>query len=88
MQIIETDFRLTPSTNDASLFWDLELLVDIKGKNPRKEFKNVGYGLTLESAIKKIANYRVQKQHEVSTLKKYLDEYKQELRKLYESINQ
>lgn len=81
MIIEEKDFRLTPSNNTASDYWDLELLVSIKPKGTatvaRTDFKNVGYGLSMYSAIKRICNYRIQHKHkeESISLTKYLKEY-------------
>ena len=88
MIIEEQDFRLTPSSNVASDFWDLELLVNIKGTDPRQEFKNVGYGLPLISAIKRICNYRIQHRHkkEAITLAQYLKEYIKLFKELKTSI--
>lgn len=92
MTIEENDFRLTPSSNTASNFWDLELLVTIKAKTenaiPRQEFKNVGYGLTLYSAIKRICNYRIQHRHkqETITLVQYLKEYIKLLKELKQQL--
>jgi len=71
--IIEGSFyRLTP-VNDSSLRFDLELLYDIGGKNPRKEFKTEGYGYTLETALKKCCSYAINRKFgkdEVITLKR------------------
>lgn len=92
MTIEEQDFRLTPSSNTATDFWDLELLVTIKSKAenalPRQEFKNVGYGLTLYSAIKRICNYRIQHRHkqEAITLVQYLKEYIKLLEELRQQL--
>ena len=79
MIIEESDFRLENSS-DFSQFWDLELLYTVKPKSgePRQEFKNAGYGLTLESAIKRVINYRLSNKKEIYTLKEYLEEYKAE----------
>ncbi|MCH3981005.1 MAG: hypothetical protein LKE41_03635 [Prevotella sp.] len=69
MTIEESDFRLSPSSNTASDFWDLELLVTVKATKkeensvPKQKFKNVGYGLPLVSAVKRICNYRIQHKH-------------------------
>lgn len=88
MIIEEQDFRLTPSSNTASNFWDLELLVTIRVKGTkietRQEFKNVGYGLTLESAIRRICNYRIQHRHsgQAVTLAQYIKEYGEEVDKI------
>jgi len=60
MTIEEADFRLTPCSEASSQF-DLELLYVVnKGKNnERTEFRNAGYGLSLESAIRKITMSRI-----------------------------
>ena len=75
--IIEgANYKLT-SIDDNSPFWDLELLKTIKSKtNPRTELVNVGYGLTIESAIRRIIHYNICSKHETLTLKEYLDEFK------------
>lgn len=82
MIIEEKDFRLIPISDDSPIF-DLELLYTIrpKGKEPRQEFKNAAYGINLESAIKKIVQYKVASKHkdEAITLSTYLSEFKQEL---------
>lgn len=79
MIIEESDFRLENSS-DFSQFWDLELLYTVKPKSgePRQEFKNAGYGLTLGSAIKRVINYRLNNKKQIYTLKEYLSEYKKE----------
>lgn len=77
-------YKITP-VNNSSPFYDLELLYDIGGNNPRKEFKNEAYGITLESAIIRCANFAVRnkyKKDEVITLKQYLDEFKEEKKKI------
>lgn len=77
--IIEGSFyRLTP-ISDSSPRFDLELLYDIKGKNPRSEFKVEGYGYPLEIALEHCIHYAVNKKFEkdeVVTLSNYLDEFK------------
>lgn len=82
MVIEEKDFRLTP-ISDCSNFFDLELLYTIKpnGKEARQEFKTAAYGLPLDSAIKKIAQYRISINHEdeAITLKDYIKEFKEEI---------
>lgn len=87
MVIEEPDFRMTSSSRDLP-FWDLELLYIVKPKNgePRKEFKNAGYGLSFEGAIRKIINFRIACKFPKSalTLKQYLKEYKEELNKIDE----
>lgn len=88
MIIEEQDFKLTSIKNDGSPFWDLELLFTITPKKgeSRKEFKNAGYGLTLENAIKRIINFRIENRHPVLDLKQYLDEYKKESNKLKQDL--
>lgn len=78
MIIEESDFRLIPVKDSGDRF-DLELLKVVnKGKETeRQEFKNVAYGVTIESAIKYIANARVSAKNPKSIdLKTYLKEYK------------
>ena len=82
MEIVEKDFKLKP-IDESSPFFDLELLYVVKprGGEPRLEFKNAGYGLALSSAIRKIAQYRVNCKHkeEAIQIKTYFSEYKKEL---------
>lgn len=80
---IQGDFYRITSIDDSSPFWDLELLKSIKSKtNPRQEYVNAGYGLTLDSAIKRIIQFAISSKYDVLTLKDYLRAYK----KLSESI--
>lgn len=80
---IQGDFYRITSIDDSSPFWDLELLKTIKSKtNPRQEYVNAGYGLTLDSAIKRIIQFAISSKYDVLTLKDYLLAYK----KLSESI--
>lgn len=83
MIIEENDFRLTP-INEMSPRFDLELKFSIGGKNPREEFKIAAYGISLESAIKKIAHYRICCKHKDEAIKllSYLEEFKKELESL------
>ena len=53
-----------------------------KGKPERKEFQVEGYGMSLDSCMKKIINHRVAEKKEVYSLKEYFEEYKKELNKL------
>ena len=76
MTIQDIDFKIIP-INENSYFFDLELLKEVKGKvETREEFKNVGYGLTLENCIKKITMFRISKKQEIYTLQQFLTEYK------------
>lgn len=75
MTIEQEDFRLT---NDGlSNHWDLEVLKTIrpKGGPERQEFQIIGYGYSLDSALRVIINYRLSKKKDVYTLKEYLQDY-------------
>ena len=74
MQIIGDIYKLTP-INEHSPMFDLELLYDIGGKNPRQEFKVAAYGISLEHAIKRIIAFAINKKlgEEVVSLKKFLN---------------
>lgn len=85
MVIEEKDFRLVPVKNDNR--FDLELLQTVnKGKeNERQEFKNVAYGITMELAMKYIANARIfSSEKESIDMKTYLQEYRNILAELRE----
>ena len=82
--VIEGDFyRITP-INEHSLVFDLELLHDIKGKNPRKEFKIVGYGMPLMTCLNKIIAYSISKKHNEETLT--LNNYVKEITEAYKEL--
>lgn len=85
MTIEESDFKLIPCS-EASPHFDLELLYTVnKGKsNERIEFRNAGYGLTLESAIRRIIMSRIASKHGEGTisLKEFLGEFKEEIKKI------
>nr|DAN43821.1 MAG TPA: hypothetical protein [Caudoviricetes sp.] len=89
MTIEEKDFKLVP-INDSSNKFDLYLLhtVKPKGGEPREEFKDPLYGLPLESAIDRIAHYRVVKKDPdgAKTMRQYLDEVKQMRKELLEHV--
>lgn len=78
MLIEEHDFKLE-QLDPTSNFWDLTFIKVInKGKvNERTEFKDPLYGLTLDSAILRIASFRMHSRHpeEALSLKEYLKEY-------------
>ena len=76
MVIEEQDFKLIPISGDR---FDLEVLCTInKGKsNERREFKNVAYGVTLEYALKYVANFIIINKYDNSiSLATYLKEYR------------
>lgn len=68
-------FQIIPS-GEHSLYFDLKLLQKIGGKNPREEYKDAGFGITLDTAIKKCINYAINQKYDVLSLREYLDEYK------------
>ena len=82
MVIEEKDFKLTP-VSDSSVNFDLELLYKVqpRGKEARMECKNVAYGITLNHAVHKIVQYRINQKHknEAITLLTYFKEFKEEL---------
>lgn len=86
MEIVGDFYKLTP-VNEHSTKFDLELLYEIGGKNPRKEFKNAGYGYTLEHAIKAIIMFAINNNYDSLTLKEFLDEYKKQSELLRKSID-
>lgn len=89
--IIEGEFyRLTP-IDDHCFRFDLELLYNIGGKNPRKEFKNSGYGMTLDNCIKAISAHAVYGKYdkeEIITLKQYLNDVKDVYEKIKKEISE
>ena len=83
MVIEESDFKLEYEENSNK--FDLYLLHIINAKDEdkrREEFKIDGYGISLESAIKRIINYRLEKRLNVTTLKDYLLQDKEELKNI------
>lgn len=87
--IIQGEFyRLTP-INEHSPKYDLELLHDIGGKNPRQEFKVVAYGVSLERALKSTILFATNKKlgEEVVSLKEFLNAYKEESNKIRRELN-
>ena len=85
MTIEVADFKLIPCSESSSRY-DLELLYIVnKGKNnERTEFRNVGYGLSLESAIRKITMNRIGNKYGEGSisLKEFLKEFKEEIEKI------
>lgn len=87
MTIQEEDFRMILGGGNL---WDLELtkVVRPKGGEPRVEFKPEGYGMPLESCIKRIINKRISDKKETLSLKEYVEEYKQQVDELKKLFNQ
>lgn len=84
MVIEGPDFKLT-LVKDSDRF-DLEMLKVVnKGKsNERTEFDIVGYGYSLERALKIIINRRIENKYDVMDLQLFLSKYKEEMNKLVE----
>lgn len=84
MVIEGPDFKLTP-VKDSDRF-DLEMLKVVnKGKsNERTEFDIVGYGYSLERALKIIINRRIENKYDVMDLQLFLSKYREEMSKLVE----
>lgn len=80
--VIQGEFFQIIPINEHSTQFDLKLLYKIKGKNPREEYKDAGYGMPLEAAIKKCVQFAISNKFEVMSLREYLDEYKQVLEEI------
>ena len=77
MKIADKDFILT-SISETSMFFDLELLVNLtnpKTKEEREDFKTVAYGLPLDIALQRIASYRATKGIEVIDIETYINKF-------------
>ena len=74
--VIQGEFYQLIPVNEHSLLFDLKLLYKIGGKNPREEYKDAGYGLSLESALKRCVQYAINNKFEVLSLKEYLEEFR------------
>ena len=85
MIIEESDFKLE-QIDPTSNFWDLTFVKVInKGKiNERTEFKDPLYGLTLDSAIRRIASFRMNSKHpeDAIPLGQYLKEYRELIKQI------
>lgn len=80
MTIEGTFYKLIP-IDDNSPFFDLSLLKTIKSKtNPREEWQIVAYGITIDTAIRRIINYAINSkyQDEAITFEEYLNAYNRE----------
>lgn len=77
MVIEENDFKII-SIDDSTPCFDLELLYTVnKGKsNERVEFRNAGYGMSFENALKKIIMYRLNKKCDTISMKDFFKEWK------------
>lgn len=92
MEITFEDCVLTPVSNDSNLY-DLKFWKKVKKKDTGKFEKELGpplYGLTLYSAIKRIASYRTNTkyQEEVVELKRYVQDLRKEEELLRKYLNE
>jgi hypothetical protein len=85
--VIQGEFFQIIPINEHSTQFDLRLLYKIKGKNPREEYKDAGYGMPLEAAIKKCVQFAITNKYETMSLREYLDEYKKMLNEIGLQIN-
>ncbi len=88
--IIQGNFYRIEPINDTSPLWDLYLLRKVNSKtNPREEFQLEGYGMPLDSAIGRIIRYAINSKYgkdEITTLKEYLNVFKQIQEKIYKEV--
>lgn len=88
--IIQGNFYRIEPINDTSPLWDLYLLKKVNSKtNPREEFQLEGYGMPLDSAIGRIIRYAINSKYgkdEITTLKEYLNVFKQIQEEIYKEV--
>lgn len=88
--IIQGNFYRIEPINDTSPLWDLYLLRKVNSKtNPREEFQLEGYGMPLDSAIGRIIRYAINSKYgkdEITTLKEYLNVFKQTQEEIYKEV--
>ena len=88
--IIQGNFYRIEPINDASPLWDLYLLRKVNSKtNPREEFQLEGYVMPLDSAIGRIIRYAINSKYgkdEITTLKEYLNVFKQIQEEIYKEV--
>lgn len=88
--IIQGSFYRIEPINDNSPLWDLYLLRKINSKtNPREEFQLEGYGMPLDSAIGRVIRYAINSKYgkdEITTLKEYLNVFKQIQEEIYKEV--
>ena len=88
--IIQGNFYRIEPINDTSPLWDLYLLRKVNSKtNPREEFQLEGYGMPLDSAIGRIIRYAINSKYgkdEITTLKEYLNVFKQMQEEIYKEV--
>ena len=88
--IIQGNFYRIEPINDNSPLWDLYLLRKVNSKtNPREEFQLEGYGMPLDSAIGRIIRYAINSKYgkdKITTLKEYLNVFKQIQEEIYKEV--
>ena len=88
--IIQGNFYRIEPINDTSPLWDLYLLRKVNSKtNPREEFQLEGYGMPLDSAIGRIIRDAINSKYgkdEITTLKEYLNVFKQIKEEIYKEV--
>lgn len=88
--IIQGNFYRIEPINDTSPLWDLYLIRKVNSKtNPREEFQLEGYGMPLDSAIGRIIRYAINSKYgkdEITTLKEYLNVFKQIQEEIYKEV--
>ena len=88
--IIQGNFYRIEPINDTSPLWDLYLLRKVNSKtNPREEFQLEGYGMPLDSAIGRVIRYAINSKYgkdEITTLKEYLNVFKQIKEEIYKEV--
>ena len=88
--IIQGNFYRIEPINDNSPLWDLYLLRKVNSKTyPREEFQLEGYGMPLDSAIGRIIRYAINSKYgkdEITTLKEYLNVFKQIKEEIYKEV--
>ena len=88
--IIQGNFYRIEPINDTSPLWDLYLLRKVNSKtNPREEFQLEGYDMPLDSAIGRIIRYAINSKYgkdEITTLKEYLNVFKQIKEEIYKEV--
>ena len=88
--IIQGNFYRIEPINGTSPLWDLYLLRKVNSKtNPREEFQLEGYGMPLDSAIGRIIRYAINSKYgkdEITTLKEYLNVFKQIQEEIYKEV--
>ena len=88
--IIQGNFYRIEPINDTSPLWDLYLLRKVNSKTtPREEFQLEGYGMPLDSAIGRVIRYAINSKYgkdEITTLKEYLNVFKQIKEEIYKEV--